>query len=98
MLHKLKNNLLGINIAALSLIAIITRSIIQGSSIGDAVAVLAVCSLYGYTLYLKRHEVSNTESLEKQVADLHNAVQSLQMKHTMKRQETANGQKTKRYF
>ena len=57
-MQKLKAFFSNLNYAVLGFIAFSTRLVIFGASFADAAVLLGFAGLYGFSIYMKQHEVS----------------------------------------
>lgn len=88
-MEKVKNFLTSVNFSVLIMLMIATRITVLGASIGDALAILAACGLYGFKSWLetqKRDSVN--EELAKQLVDIKSTVSSLLIKNSVKPNQT----------
>lgn len=69
-----------LNPALCCLIGITLRIIIKGASVGDSIALFAVCALYGYQAWVEsKKEAPINETVKQQVQELRDAVNSLKI-------------------
>jgi hypothetical protein len=72
-----------INYPLSAMLVLGARLVVKGASIGDAVALAALCGLYAYTLYLaSKIETPINDSVKNDLEQLRNAVQSLKIAKT----------------
>lgn len=65
---------------------LLLRILFKGATIGDSIALSALCSLYGYTKYLTfKVEIPINDSLKIDIENLKNAVGSLKIAKSMGR-------------
>ena len=66
--------------------ALVLRSVIYGASIGDAIAIAAVCGLHAYTNYLASTKVPDiNESLRADLAEIKSTIGALKIAKSMGR-------------
>jgi hypothetical protein len=72
-----------INPALCCLLGITARILIKGASVGDSIALFAVCALYGYQTYVEsRKEIPINDTIKQQVSELRDAINSLKVAKT----------------
>jgi len=72
-----------INPALCCLLGITIRILVKGASVGDSIALLAVCALYGYQAYVEScKEVPINDTIKQQVTELRDAINSLKVAKT----------------
>ncbi len=91
-MHSLKNA----NIPCLGFIAVTAHIVMSGAGIGDAIALSAICALYGYKSYLEKKEVDLLKSVEKELSTIKSEVSSLKLKNFQT--PTAPKEAAKRFF
>lgn len=75
-----------INPALAATLIFATRLVILGASIGDAVALIGLCALYAYTLYLDSNkEEPINDQIKSEVEQLRNAVNALKVAKSLGR-------------
>lgn len=75
-LHSLKN----INVPMIGFIAVTAHIVSMGAQIGDALALMAICGLYGYKAYLTKNANDSVTHLEKELSTIRNDIGSLKIK------------------
>jgi L-rhamnose mutarotase len=76
------------------------RCAIFGATWGDAIALLAVSGLYGYSLFLNKDRNLMYQQISKDISELKNAVTGLKVNSTVKKtyESGQEKEKVKRYF
>lgn len=90
--HSLKNT----NIPCLGFIAVTSHVVMSGAGIGDAIALSAICGLYGYNSYLAKKDADLVRIIEKELYTLKTEVSSLKLKTIQT--PTINKDAPKRFF
>lgn len=88
MLNKIKSILLSINFIVVMFICLTMRSVVLGAGIGDAIALLGICSLYGFNLWLNgnhKDELLETK-VQKELDELKVSLTGMQIKNSVKPQ------------
>lgn len=63
--------------------AIVVRVAVFGASIGDALAIAALCGLHGFAMFLKSKQQPDINSeLKKEIADMRSSVNALKIGRT----------------
>lgn len=98
-MQKIKDFMISINFTILVLLMIGTRITICGASIGDALALIAVCGLQGFAKLLesKKSEPIN-EQLARELNDIKTTVSGLLIKQTVKPGSSPINPEIKRFF
>jgi len=91
-MHSLKNA----NIPCLGFIAVTIHIVMNGAGIGDAIALSAICALYGYRSYLDKKEGELIRVISQELNAVKTEVSSLKIK-TMQA-PTASKEAPKRFF
>lgn len=99
-MSKIVNFFKKINIPMIAFLAFSARIVAFGASWGDAIAMIALAGLYGYHKYLNRKDILWIKTVEKEITDLKNAVQSVKMKQSARSiyERNKEEEKPKRYF
>lgn len=86
-----------INLPTVCFFALCTKMVIFGADYASALALIPVAAVYGYNKLLLLKEPVKSKTLEKQIADLQNAVTSLKM-GTVRKVNNDSEKIEKRYF
>ena len=97
-MSKVKSFLFSINFSLVVLLMVVSRVAVFGASIGEALAVVAVCGLYGFNKWLdsKKPQTVN-EQLQKDLMDIKSTVSNLLIKQSVKPSTPLNPD-IKRFF
>lgn len=78
------------------------RMIVTGASIGDAIAIISLVAIYGFTHFIKSKKIDQEAELRKDIDDLRNAITSIKLSNGLvTKRVTGNEQKQaapKRFF
>lgn len=96
-MQKVKSFLSSVNFPLLVYALVGARMVVTGASFGEAVALVPICALHGFSLWLASNvKPDPTAKIEREVHDLKVAVSSLVVKNTI-RPNIDNGE-VKRFF
>lgn len=89
-MDKIKNFLSSINFIVLMFLLVTGRAVIEGAGIGDAIAVIALCSLYGFKMFLDHNKKQERldDKVQKELDDMKVAVAGIQVKNNIKSTQT----------
>lgn len=94
MAYTVKNSLLGINFALIAFIFYVSKIIIHGAALTDAIVIFPIIALYAYTLYLKSRTPAPMQlnaEVQSQINEIQRQIRDAQMEKNLKRP-------MKRYF
>lgn len=85
-MEKVKKILASLNFIPIMFVILTMRSVIYGSSIGDAIALLGLCALTGFNLWLNgNHKDGLLETrVQKEIDDLKVSLTGIQIKNSVK--------------
>lgn len=92
---KIKEFILNFNMIMVAYVAFVTRLVIYGANMGDAIAVLSLSALYGLDKYIKSRQQPpiNTQMI-REIENIKAAITTLKLEKTVRRTDG----KQKRYF
>jgi hypothetical protein len=97
-MQKLKALLLSLNMQITLVCLFTARLVIFGAGIGDAIALLSLCGLYGYMKWLDQHQYKKpTEDIQRQLEEFKNVLAVFRMGQAIKPNKP-DDQKPTRYF
>lgn len=79
---KFKDFILGTNFAMLGFVAYVSKLVLSGASLSDALVITAISALYGYTLYLRHKSpdpVRIDSEIEKRLNNIASHVDALRL-------------------
>ncbi len=90
MYNKIKEFLISFNFIVLMFSLLTLRSVLFGSNLSDAIVIIALCSLYGFQIWVKSKEKNVIDNLvQRDLDDLKVAITGMQMKNSIKQTGSA---------
>ena len=82
------NSLTGINFALIGFVAYSSKLVVYGANYPDSIAFIAVCSLYGYNMYLKSKrpdKVRVNSEVQSQINEIQRQLRDTQMQNNLQK-------------
>jgi len=86
------------NIAMICLLAITTRIVLFGASIGDAIALLGTAGLFGFIIYMNRLDSNWMKTMNENLVKVRDEISGFKMGQGMRKMNEKPQDNTKRYF
>jgi hypothetical protein len=95
-MKKIKEFFLNFSMPLILCSAFVGKIIIYDASLGDSIALLGLCGLYGYHLFLNKEKARQSDNIQRDIKLIRDEVQAIKMGKTFRKTYEKNPEK--RYF